>query len=337
MKIVTKAALKRLAIGIPLAAIAIPSILWLVMIRMPGKSFHGELPPWTEAEETRADRIRTDVEMLAGEIGERNILTPEAFHAAADYIEKRFQEAGHEVKRQPFEVRNVACYNLEVEIPGTSRPDEILVVGAHYDSVPNSPAANDNASGVAGVIALAEVFANRPLERTLRFVAFANEEAPYFGSETMGSYTYAMNAARQEENIVGMISLETIGYFTDEKGSQQYPFPFNLIYPDTGNFIGFIGNVRSGSLLRRSIGVFRDTVDFPSEGAAVPERVPGVGWSDHWAFWQAGYPAFMLTDTAPYRYPFYHNASDTPEHLNYPAMARIISGLEAVLLDLGNK
>lgn len=337
MKIVDKAALKRLAIGIPLAAVLIPLILWTVMIRMPGQSFRDELPPWTEVEERLAAQIRSDVEELAITIGERNIPNIDAYHAAADFIEERFEEIGYEVRRMPFEARGVTCHNLEVVLPGTDRPDEILVIGAHYDSVPNSPAANDNASGVAGLLALAELFFNRPAERTVRFVAFANEENPYFGTDAMGSYRYARAATERGENIIGMISLETIGYFSTEPGSQQYPFPFNLLYPDTGDFIGFIGNVRSGPFLRKAIRGFREAVDFPSEGAAVPERVPGVGWSDHWAFWQAGYPAFMVTDTAPYRYPYYHTALDLPEHLDFHRIARIVKGLEASIAGLAGR
>ncbi|MEX2381324.1 MAG: M20/M25/M40 family metallo-hydrolase [Opitutales bacterium] len=309
---------------------------WAMMIWMPGKSFQGKLPPWTEEEMRLSATLAELVEEIAGEIGERNIQTPDRYHEAADFIEERFHASGYAVKRQTFDVSGVACSNLEAAIRGASRPDEIIVIGAHYDTVPGSPGANDNTSGVAGTLALASLMADSRPGRTVRFVAFANEETPYFYTENMGSLRYARQARENGEKIVGMISLETIGYFSDEQGSQKYPFPLNRFYPSRGNFVGFVTHTRADSrvLLREAIAVFRERTSFPSEGAILPERIPGVGWSDHWAFWQAGYPAFMITDTAPYRYPHYHTEQDTPEKLDYPRMARIVKGIESVVAAL---
>jgi hypothetical protein len=335
MKIITrKAALRLLLLFVVLAAVLVYS--WATMIRMPGKSFTGELPPWTDEERALAETLREIVEVLAGDIGERSVWIPTNYHRAANYIEERFRAAGFEVDRQEYTVEGVASYNLEAELAGLKRREEILVIGAHYDTVPGSPGANDNASGVAATLALASLLADASLGRTVRFVAFANEEMPFFQTEQMGSFVYAQAARARGENIVGMISLETIGYFSQEKGSQQYPFPFNLIYPSRGNFIGFISHTapESRALVREAIGAFRDTAPFPSEGAAIPEKIPGVGWSDHWAFWQFDYPAFMLTDTAPFRYPHYHTAEDTPDELDYLRMARIVKGMEAVIRTL---
>jgi Zn-dependent M28 family amino/carboxypeptidase len=131
-----------------------------------------------------------------------------------------------------------------------------------------------------------------------------------------------------------MLSLETIGYYSDAPNSQQYPPPFNLYYPSTGNFIGFVGNEESSRLVEQVVRAFRQHAKFPSEGSAAPSDVPGVGWSDHWSFWQAGYPALMVTDTAPFRYPHYHLSSDTPDKLDYDRMARVVDGLQAVIGDL---
>lgn len=309
---------------------------WIVMIRMPGESFRGELAPWSEEEVTMAQALRRHVSHLATEIGERNVDNPEEYHRAADYIEDEFAAAGFEVRRQAYEARGVRCYNLEVELQGKTRSDEIIVIGAHYDTVDNSPGANDNTSGIAGTLALARLLRESKPDRTVRFVAFANEEWPYFKTNDMGSMRYARAAQERGENIIGMISLETIGYFSDEPSSQRYPFPFNLFYPSEGNFIAFITNYKSRSFVRDVIREFRRTTEFPSEGAAIPEQVPGVGWSDHWAFWQAGFPALMVTDTAPYRYPHYHTSSDTEDKLDYQRMARIILGMERVLLELAN-
>ena len=234
----------------------------------------------------------------------------------------------------------MTCCNLAAEISGTSRADEIIVIGGHYDSVLVEslpcPGANDNASGAAATLALARAFAELTPQRTVRFVLFVNEEPPFFQNPFMGSWIYAKRCRERDENIVAMFSLETIGYYSDERGSQKYPFPLGLLYPSTGNFIAFVGNVGSRKLVRESIGSFRRHAEFPSEGGALPGSMPGVGWSDHWAFWQEGYPALMVTDTAPFRYPHYHQASDTPDKLDYDRMSRVVDGLERVVSDLAN-
>ena len=205
---------------------------------------------------------------------------------------------------------------------------------AHYDSAPGTPGANDNGSAVASLLTLARRFAGQPQPRTLRFVFFVNEEPPFFQTAAMGSWVYAKECRRRHDRIVGMWSLETMGYYSDAKGSQHYPFPFSLFYPDTGNFIGFVANSQSGELLKRTIGGFRKHAQFPSEGVAAPDVVPGLGWSDHWSFWQEGYPAVMITDTALFRYPHYHEATDTPDRLDYDRLGRVVDGLTAVVRDL---
>ena len=170
--------------------------------------------------------------------------------------------------------------------------------------------------------------------RTVRFVLFANEEPPFFQTADMGSLVYAKRCRQRGENIVAMLSVETIGYYSERPGSQQYPPPMGLLYPSTGDFIGFVGNVKSRHLVRELVGSFRRHAQFPSEGAALPGSMTGVSWSDQWAFWQEGYPAVMVTDTAPFRYPYYHHPADTPDRLDYERMARVVDGLRAVLVDL---
>src|SRR6185437_2142281 len=230
-----------------------------------------------------------------------------------------------------YEARELECFNLQVELPGSKQPDEIVVIGAHYDSYPGAPGANDNASGTAALLALARRFAKAQPERTLRFVAFTNEEPPYFHNREMGSWIYADQCARRKENLVCVLSLETIGYFSDEPDSQRYPPPFGAAYPSVGNFIAVIGDVGSRKLVREVIASFRRHAAVPSEGGAVPSAVPGAGWSDHWSFWQAGYPAVMITDTAPFRYPYYHKPEDLPDKLDFDRMARVVAALEAVV------
>ncbi len=302
---------------------------------MPGKSFTGLPPPLSADELVLRDELAGDVRNLAQEIGERNVEHYEALVASAGYIEESLRRAGLTPRRDGYDLADKLCENLEVEITGTL--PEIIVIGAHYDSGLGSPGANDNGSGVAALLALARHFAGKPNACTLRFVAFANEEPGHFQTEAMGSWVYAKRCRTSGDQIVGMISLETIGYFSREPGSQKYPMlGLNALYPSSGNFIAFVGNFSSRALVRDAIGTFRKHATLPSEGAALPSNVPGVGWSDHWAFWQHGYPAIMLTDTAPFRYPHYHAQTDTPDKLDYDSMARVVIGVERVIQDLAN-
>ena len=153
----------------------------------------------------------------------------------------------------------------------------------------------------------------------------------------MGSLVYARRCKEHGDKISAMISLETIGYFSDVPHSQTYPSPgLGVFYPNVGNFIGFVSNVRSRTLLRRAITLFRKNAKIPSEGASLPAFIPGVSWSDQWSFWQNGYPGIMVTDTAPFRYPHYHEPSDTPDKLDYDSMTRVVVGLEHVIRHLAN-
>jgi len=182
------------------------------------------------------------------------------------------------------------------------------------------------------MLALARRFAARPISKTLRFVAFVNEEPPYFLTEQMGSFVYAKRCKTRGDQISAMISLETIGYFSDAPHSQTYPLlGLGAFYPTVGNFIGFVGNVPSRALLRRAIARFRQRAKVPSEGAALPSFIAGVAWSDQWSFWQHGYRGIMITDTAPFRYPHYHSATDTPDKLDYDRFALVVSGIQKMI------
>ncbi|HXV36222.1 MAG TPA: M28 family peptidase, partial [Myxococcota bacterium] len=195
--------------------------------------------------------------------------------------------------------------------------------------------ANDNASGVAVLLELAQRVAALPRERTLRFVAFANEEPPHFQTREMGSLLYAERSLARAERVVAMLSLESLGYFSDARHSQRYPAGFGLLYPSRGNFVAFVANPQSRGLARRAIAAFRDSrAAVASEGVAAPGFIPGVAWSDHWAFWAHGVPAIMVTDTAVFRDPHYHTLRDTPERLDYARMASVVDGLAAVVAAL---
>ena len=319
-------------VRIALVVVALLGLVWFWGIRMPGKNISAPAVLTEDEKNLRAELV-ADVKTLAGDIGERNLNRYPQLQAAAEFIETSLAGAGLTPLRQTYELRGRACHNLEAEIPG-KRP-EIFVVGAHYDSVSGSPGANDNGSGVAALLALARRFAGKPCGQTLRFVAFANEEPPYFQTEEMGSLVYAKRCKERGDRISGMISLETIGYFSDEAGSQKYPAPgLRFFYPGKGNFIGFASDRGSGPLLRRAVSAFRQAKKLPCEGASLPAAIPGIGWSDHWAFWECGYPAVMVTDTAPFRYPHYHESTDTPDKLDYDRFTLVVSGMESVIREL---
>ena len=279
-----------------------------------------------------ADRLRTHIEMLAGKIGERNLLKLAALRRAEEYITRFWRDQGYAVVRQPYKVGTVECSNLEVTRPGGS---EIILIGAHYDSVIGSPGANDNGSGVAALLELARIFSADTPKQTLRFVAFVNEEPPFFQTEKQGSRVYAKAARQRGDDIRTMISLETMGYFSDARGSQRFPSPlFKLFYPNQGRFITFICNFGSRSVMHRAAAAFQAHTDFPVECCAIPFGGAGADLSDHAEFWRVGYRALMATDTAMLRYPYYHTNEDTPDKVNYRALARVTAGLAGVVKTL---
>jgi hypothetical protein len=313
----------------------------LAVLAMPGTCHNGPLPPLTDAERALSGALEADVRRLAGEIGERNA-TPfghERLRAAEIFLGQSLVAAGYAPERHAYDVGGFTVANLVVELTGTSHPDEILVVGGHYDSADDTPGANDNGSGTAATLALARAFARQKPARTLRFAFFVNEEPPWFQTDDMGSLRYARRCRDRGETIVGMLSLETLGYYSDARGSQRFDAcpPLRLLYPDTGNFVAFVANTKSADLTRRVVGSFRGSTPFPAHGCCLPEWISGVGWSDHWSFWQAGYPAVMVTDTAPFRYPHYHAPEDTPDKLDYERTARVVVGLERVVAELAGE
>ncbi|MFQ5899655.1 MAG: M28 family peptidase, partial [Candidatus Methylomirabilia bacterium] len=277
--------------------------------------------------EALRDRLMRHVQVLGGAIGERHLFKPHGLLAAARYIRQVWSAQGFSVSEEAFEVLGRRCANLIVEQQGASQPDEIVLVGAHYDSIIGSPGANDNATGVAVLLEMSGILRQVAMARTVRFAAFVNEEPPYFHTEEMGSRLHARNARKRGERIVAMLSLETLGSYSRSPGSQRYPFPLGAFYPDTGNFLGVVGNLASRRLVSEFLRHFMGSTDFPVEGAATFSWIPGVDWSDQWSFWREGFPAVMLTDTAPYRYSEYHTAQDLPDNVNPPEFARAAYGI----------
>ena len=329
----------RVRIALTVLSILVVFVAFAVwfMTAMPGARHRGPLQPLGIGDRELLANLKAHVVAVANE--EHNTAHPEALERSARYIESTLSGLGYAVSRQEFETEGVKVRNLEVRRtgPGTGKP-RIIVIGAHYDSARGAVGADDNGSGVAALLELARLLESvQPAEGLeMRLIFYVNEELPWFGTEKMGSFVHATGLAREERQVVAMLSLETIGWYSDAPGSQRYPFPFNLLYPSTGDFIGFVANPRSRRLLHRVIASFRRHTAFPSEGGVGLESIAGVSWSDQWAYWKFGWPAVMVTDTAPFRYPHYHTLRDTPDKLDYDGLARVVLGLEGVVRDLAS-
>ena len=267
-----------------------------------------------------------------------NLDHPQALEASARYIENTLFDFGLKPERQVFAVNGVEVRNIEVNWGLTSQNLDAatLVIGAHYDSADDSPGANDNGTGVAALLEIARTLATAPPKcaRPLRLVFFVNEEAPYGKTADMGALHHAEKLKARGERVLGMIALETLGYFSNTPGSQKLPFPFNWIYPTRGNFVAFVGLPGSRAILQRAVKVFRNVCAFPSTGTIAPGAIEGADLSDHWAYHHVGFPALMITDTAPYRNPFYHQRHDTPDTVDYASLARITTGVERMVREL---
>lgn len=282
------------------------------------------------------ENLQRHVWALAGEIGERNIFFSENLEKAAGYIEKQFKDTGYPIEKQTYQVEGKSATNIYAQKKGSVNADEIIIVGAHYDTVFDSPGADDNASGVAGLLELARLWNKQEGRKTFRFVAFTLEEPPFYKTEQMGSRVYAQSV--KDENISAMLCLEMLGYYTNQEKSQDYPLPLmKTIYPDKGNFIAIVGNFKSRFLVNKVKNAYKTKATTPVESLATFDFVTGVDFSDHASFWEVGVPAVMITDTAFYRNPHYHTASDLPDTLDYPTFANTVWGLFHVLLALDNK
>jgi Zn-dependent M28 family amino/carboxypeptidase len=326
----------RLAIfgAVLLVLVGLPVGVLLWMTAVPGRSWAGPLPPLGPGEARLAGRLHADVAAIGSE--PHNASHAEALERSAAYIERRLAGLGYAVRRQSFAVGGTSVRNIEAMVePARSAPS--LVVGAHYDSAGGAPGANDNATGVAALLEIARAL--RPLDGRarlrVRLVFFVNEEPPFFKTPLMGSLVYAKALKRRGEPVAGMIALETLGFYSDAAGSQHYPPLLAAFYPDRGNFVAFVGTTGARGWVRRTVRDFRAVARVPSEGGTAPALLQGIDWSDHWAFGQAGVPALMVTDTAPFRYPYYHSPADTPDRVDYSRLARVAAALDRMVLRWG--
>jgi Zn-dependent M28 family amino/carboxypeptidase len=280
--------------------------------------------------------LRLAVTKLSREIGIRSYQDHDKLEQAVRYLSTELSSFGYQIATESFTFADHTYLNVIAELTGTASPGQVLVVGAHYDTVRTTPGADDNASGVAGLLGLAHLFANNPLGKTVRFVAFPLEEPPTYRTKNMGSYHYAAGLKKAREKVEGMVCLEMIGFFSDRPGSQHYPIPFmNLKFPKSGNYIAMVGNLKSKQFTEGMSASFRKATDLPLVTLNAPAFVVGIDFSDHWSFGKFGYPAFMVTDTAFYRNPNYHSPSDLPDTLDYNRMAQVVDGLKAAIEEWG--
>jgi len=306
------------------------------IVSMPGQSHSGALPPMTMLEAEILPNLEMHVRKLAVEIGERSVRTGLA--QAACYVKEAFGRLGYKPALHEFKLYGHNYCNIETEITGGQRPEEIVLIGAHYDTQFNTPGADDNASGVAALLEIARLLKDSQPLRTLRLVSFTNEEHPHSvgGRGAMGSWFYARRCHDRRENIVAMLSLEMLGIYSDNEGGQKYPLPFGVFYPTRGDFIAFVGNLSSRQLVHKVIGSFRSHTQFASEGIAAPNFIMDIGRSDHWSFWQFGWQALMVTDTANFRHRLYHTPADTIDKLDFQRFARVTAGLARTVAALAN-
>lgn len=321
--------------GILLVLAALAAVAAWYSLALPGKSFSGDVPQATPAEADLAARLERHVTAIASR--PHNVTHYEALEASARYIETELSALGYKPHAQVFDTDGKRVRNIEVVLePQRAAPDtETVIVGAHYDSFGNAPGANDNGTGTAAVIELARLLrGTAPKDKRLRLVLFVNEEPPYDRTPDMGSWRYAQMLKERGERVAGMMSLETLGCFSEAPGSQQYPPPFGLFFPNKANFIAFVALPGSRDFLHQVVGPFRRHAELPTIGGTAPDQFDGVGWSDHWSFSKHGYPAIMITDTALFRYVHYHKPTDTPDKVDYEKLARITLGLEQTLREL---
>jgi Zn-dependent M28 family amino/carboxypeptidase len=277
-------------------------------------------------------RLENHVRALSESFVPRDESNPENLDRCAAYIRREFESAHARVSEQPFTVNGKTYRNVIAHFGPETK--EVAVVGAHYDTDGPLPGADDNASGVAGLLELARLLGNAQLPVRVELVAYTLEELPFFRSEQMGSAMHAKALKREGAVVLVMFSLEMIGYFSDAPDSQHFPISaLSLFYPSEGNFISVVGKMGAGSLVRKIKRAMAEATSLPVYSINAPRLIPGVDFSDHLSYWREGYPAVMITDTAFYRNANYHTINDTAERLDYRRMSQVVEGVYAAVIN----
>jgi hypothetical protein len=328
---------KKIFIALALVVLSLFLFCYWYMVKCDENAHGDPLESRKSAELVEIKRaLEADVANMQS-LGPRNSVNSETYAKLLEcegWIRQRWQSQGYSVKGQTFQFEGRDYSNLEIELPGRVSPSQIIIISAQYDTLPDSPGANNNGSGVAILLCLSSLLRNHTPDRTLRLVNFVNEEDPFFDTEMMGSYVYAKRSRERHEDVRIMLSLDALGIYTDQPGSQKLSFPFSLIYPNRGNFLSFIGDFRSRKHMGDVTRGFRKGSSFPIEAGVVPKWVKGAAWSDHVSFWKFGYPGIMVTDTGAFRSASHNTKEDTLEKMNFEAMARIVMGMYCSIVEV---
>ena len=323
---------KRIRIGILLLTLLVLPILtaWFVLTQ---PSFRrNDTSPMT----VPIDRLEHHVRVLSEDLVPRSHAQPDTLRQCAHYILDHFQKAGARTSMQDYEIIGMTYHNVRAFFGPESGPR--LIVGAHYDAVTQTPGADDNASGVAGLIELAYLLKQAPPNGPVELVAYALEEPPHFTTPDMGSAQHVQRLKQEGVQVTAMIALEMIGYFSDKKGSQTFPMALlKLCYPSRGNFISVVGSMKQRTLVRDIKAAMRGATDLAVHSLTAPRALPGIDYSDHRSFWEAGIDAVMITDTAFYRNMAYHTPGDTADRLDYTRMAKVVIGVHQAVLSLSRE
>lgn len=278
------------------------------------------------------ENLLKHVKTLSSELPERSD-DVDKLDVSAKYILNKFTEYSNDVYLQEYDVWGIP-YNNVISNYGNSNCNGLYIIGAHYDAYNGLPGADDNASGVAGLIELARLFSISPTACAVQLVAYALEEPPYFRSEDMGSFYHAKSLSENKVKVELMVALEMIGYFSDEENSQQYPLPIlKMFYPEKGNFIGLVSNLSHYFLIRDIKSSMIEASPLPVYSINAPPIIPGIDLSDHRNYWLFNYPAIMITDTAFYRNNRYHTEQDTWDTLDYNKMAMVVDAVYSAVLN----
>ncbi|MFL6582263.1 MAG: M28 family peptidase [Burkholderiales bacterium] len=316
----------RLSFALVFAALGLMLVLAVIywLVTQPLVGVRRTAPPAADMA-----KLEAHVRALSERFHPRSFDRPDHLQQAASYIESEFRKAHGRVVDQFFEVHGVQYRNVIARYG----PEQgaLLVIGAHYDAVADTPGADDNASGVAGLLELARLLGENAPSISVELVAYCLEEPPYFRTESMGSARHARELRKSGREVRLMLGLEMIGYFSTAPDSQTYPLrQLSAIYPNRGDFIAVVGRVEDWAATRRVKSVMRGATDLPVQSINGPPAIPGIDFSDHSNYWDEGFSALMITDTAFYRNPYYHAAGDTADRLDYVSMAKVVQGIYAV-------
>jgi Zn-dependent M28 family amino/carboxypeptidase len=301
------------------------------MTRLVDRGWKGPLGPLNEVETELSQKLAERVQFLSSTLGQHNAAKAGSLERATSYLVEELTHMDYEPQLESFSVRATQVSNVIVEITGVGSSTRTILVGAHYDSYLRSPSANSSCSGAAALLELLRLRAGAPLPCTLRVVFFANGEYPFTGTDGMGAAHHAREARARGDDLVVVICLDSVGAYSADPNSQRFPFPLNVVYPDTGDFLAAWCEPSARDTMLRFVDAWSAQARFPLEAGAMPAWFPGMTAGDQRPFAEAGFPALLLTDTGKLRYPLLRTAGDQPNRLDYARLARVVAGLEGTL------